>query len=153
MRQFRLIRAGWWIPEAASRAGLAPALGFVGEIKVVEAKSGYTLVREIPSVETYCRLRASAGLSSKTAEAAARGLPHTLFAVQVLQGGEAVGMGRVIGDGGTFFQVVDIAVLPEHQGRGLGKAIMAEIADFIAREVPESGYVSLLADGQAYRLY
>jgi predicted N-acetyltransferase YhbS len=62
-------------------------------------------------------------------------------------------MGRVIGDGGTFFQVVDIAVAPEHQGRGLGKAIMAEIAGFIAREVPESGYVSLLADGNACRLY
>ena len=34
-------------------------------------------------------------------------------------------MGRVIGDGGLFFQVVDIAVEPAHQGRGLGKAIVA----------------------------
>jgi predicted GNAT family N-acyltransferase len=36
---------------------------------------------------------------------------------------------------------------------GAGKAIMAETAGFIAREVPASGYVSLLADGQAHRLY
>jgi hypothetical protein len=27
-----------------------------------------------------------------------------------------VGMGRVVGDGGTVFQVADIAVLPEHAG-------------------------------------
>ena len=64
-----------------------------------------------------------------------------------------VAMGRVVGDGGCFYQVVDIAVLPEHQGRGLGKAVMREIAGFIEREVPESAYVSLLADGQAYQLY
>ncbi|OLU35684.1 GNAT family N-acetyltransferase [Pseudomonas sp. PA27(2017)] len=113
----------------------------------------YSIVHATPSVETYRHLRTAAGLSGKTVEAASRGLPNSLFAVQVLCAGEPVGMGRVIGDGGAFYQVVDIAVLPEHQGRGLGKMIMAAISDFIAREVPESGYVSLIADGEAYRLY
>ncbi|TAL71762.1 MAG: N-acetyltransferase [Rhodanobacter sp.] len=118
-----------------------------------DASFAYTIVNQTPTVETYRRLRVAAGLSPKTVEASERGLPNTLFAVQLLIGDETVGMGRVVGDGGTFFQVVDIAVLPKYQGRGLGKVIMAEIAGFIAREVPESGYVSLLADGQAYRLY
>jgi len=62
-------------------------------------------------------------------------------------------MGRVIGDGGCFFQVVDIAVLREHQGKGLGKRIMGEILRFIETHVPESGYVSLIADGPAQDLY
>ncbi len=113
----------------------------------------YTVVHETPSVETYRHLRQASGLSPKAREAAERGLPNTLFAVQVLCDGQAVAMGRVIGDGGAFYQVVDIAVLPAHQGRGLGKRVMAEIARYIEREVPPSGYVSLLADGQAYRLY
>ncbi|MCH7376852.1 GNAT family N-acetyltransferase [Aeromonas sp. MR19] len=113
----------------------------------------FTVVHSTPPVETYRYLRTAAGLSSKTIEAAERGLPNTLFAVQIFCGQTAIGMGRVIGDGGTFYQVVDIAVLPEYQGQGVGKKIMAEIADYIAREVPESGYVSLLADGQAPRLY
>ena len=43
-------------------------------------------------------------------------LPNTVFAVVIRKDGEAVGMGRVVGDGGLFFQVVDIAVLPEHHG-------------------------------------
>lgn len=115
--------------------------------------ASYAVSHRVPSVETYRHLRQAAGLSPKTTEAAERGLPHTLFGVQILCGGEPVAMGRVIGDGGCFYQVVDIAVLPEHQGRGLGKTVMREIADYIAREVPESAYVSLLADGQAYRLY
>ncbi len=120
---------------------------------MTENAPAYSTVHAIPSVETYRHLRTAAGLSAKTVEAASRGLPNSLFAVQVLCAGEPVGMGRVIGDGGAFYQVVDIAVLPAHQGRGLGKQIMAAISDYIAREVPESAYVSLIADGEAYRLY
>jgi GNAT superfamily N-acetyltransferase len=113
----------------------------------------YLVVHETPSVQTYQALRLGSGLSGKTDEAASRGLPNTLFAVQIFHGAEAVGMGRVIGDGGCFFQVVDIAVLKPHQGRGLGKLIMTEIRQYIETQVPLSGYVSLMADGRAQDLY
>jgi GNAT superfamily N-acetyltransferase len=115
--------------------------------------SPYTTLHATPSADTYCHLRVASGLSPKSAEATARGLPNTLFGVQVLHAGEPVGMGRVVGDGGTAFQVVDIAVLPEHQGKGLGKLIMAEIATWLRDHVPQGGYVSLLADVPADALY
>ena len=111
------------------------------------------MLHQTPSVETYRQLREAAGLSPKTREAAERGPPGTLFAVQVLHDGQVVAMGRVVGDGGAFFQVVDIAVLPAHQGKGLGKRIMREIMQFIETDVPPSAYVSLIADGQAQDLY
>ena len=117
------------------------------------ATSPYTIRLAIPAIATYQLLRVAAGLSAKSTEAAAKGLPNSLFAVQVLLGDEVVGMGRIIGDGGCFFQVVDIAVLPAHQGKGLGKLIMREIMQFIETEVPQSAYVSLIADGQAQDLY
>lgn len=113
----------------------------------------YTTVLAIPDAATYCHLRSASGLSPKTAEAVVKGLPNSVFAVQVLQGDEIVGMGRIIGDGGCFYQVVDIAVLPAHQGRGLGKLIMREIMRYIEEQVPASAYVSLIADGQAQNLY
>ncbi|MCV2368435.1 GNAT family N-acetyltransferase [Roseateles oligotrophus] len=113
----------------------------------------YLAVHETPSVQTYQALRLGSGLSGKTDEAAERGLPNTLFAVQIFHGAQPVGMGRVIGDGGCFFQVVDIAVLKQHQGRGLGKLIMTEIRKYIETQVPLSGYVSLIADGRAQELY
>ncbi|WP_295757243.1 GNAT family N-acetyltransferase [Undibacterium sp.] len=113
----------------------------------------YTCVLATPTVQTYQTLRVGSGLSAKTDEAAARGLPNTLFAVQIFHAEQPVGMGRVVGDGGCFFQVVDIAVLKEHQGCGLGKRIMGEILKYIESEVPDSGYVSLIADGQAQDLY
>jgi GNAT superfamily N-acetyltransferase len=113
----------------------------------------YSIRHTIPSVADYRRLREQSGLSTKTLAAAERGLPNTLFGVEVLADGQAIGMGRVIGDGGCFYQVVDIAVLPEHQGKGVGKAIMREISGYIEREIPESAYISLLADGKAFKLY
>jgi GNAT superfamily N-acetyltransferase len=114
---------------------------------------GYTVRLETPSIDVYRRLRSAAGMSAKTLAAATRGLPATLFAVQIFCEDAPVGMGRVIGDGGCFYQVVDIAVLPEHQGKGLGKMIMREIVGYLEAHVPESGYVSLIADGKADQLY
>lgn len=115
--------------------------------------SDYTLVARTPSVSEYRDLRRLSGLSEKTVEAAERGLPATLFAVVIEAQGEAIGMGRVIGDGGTAYQVVDIAVLPAHQGKGLGKRIVGALVDWLRANAPKSAYVSLIADGPAKDLY
>ena len=117
------------------------------------ATSPYTIRLAIPAIATYQHLRVAAGMSAKSTVAAAKGLPNSLFAVQILHGDEVVGMGRIIGDGGCFYQVTDIAVLPAHQGKGLGKRILGEIMQFIETQVPQSAYVSLIADGQAQDLY
>ena len=119
----------------------------------ITSRNSYSAIQETPSTATYQVLRVGSGLSAKTDEAANRGLSGTLFAVQILFAGKPVGMGRVIGDGGCFYQVVDIAVLREHQGKGCGKAIMGEIVNYLIDNVPDSGYVSLIADGKAHELY
>ncbi|MEK3761819.1 GNAT family N-acetyltransferase [Paenibacillus sp. FSL P4-0338] len=108
--------------------------------------------QELPSVEDYLALRQEAGLSPMSIEGASAGLPNSAFAVTVYAGEQLVGMGRVIGDGGCFFQVTDIAVKPSFQGRGLGKSIMQEIRTFLD-SVPEKAYISLIADGEAAKLY
>ncbi|MGN6279649.1 MAG: GNAT family N-acetyltransferase [Sphingomonas sp.] len=113
----------------------------------------YRLAIETPSADDYRRLRQIAELSEKSAEGAARGLPNTIVGVVVRDGDAAVGMGRVIGDRGLFFQVVDIAVDPAHQGRGLGKRIMAALLERLREIAPAGAYVSLIADGEAHRLY
>jgi GNAT superfamily N-acetyltransferase len=62
-------------------------------------------------------------------------------------------MGRVIGDGGWYFHIVDMAVLPEHQGRGLGSIVLSRLVDTITAEAPSDAYVTLLADPPGRRLY
>lgn len=111
------------------------------------------LVERFPEPETYRRMRVEAGLAPKTLEAARRGLANTLYGVSLMRGGEVVGMGRVIGDNGTVFTVVDIAVTPGLQGRGLGKRILVALDAWLRANVPESAYVTLVADGDAKHLY
>ncbi|MCH8547360.1 MAG: GNAT family N-acetyltransferase [Balneolaceae bacterium] len=111
------------------------------------------MLKATPNSADYRRLRKETGLSPKTKEAAEAGLRGTIFAVQVLYGGEVIGMGRLIGDGGCHFQIVDMAVLPQHQGKGIGSAIMEELNRYIDQQLPPSAYISLIADGDAHHLY
>jgi len=132
----------------------------------------YTISHATSSVATYRYLRRSGGLWDKTAEACAIGLPRSLFCVQVLcdppfsatsalapketeeqPDPRAVAMGRLTGDGGLSVHVVDIVVVPFHQGRGLGKLVMRELMRWIAENVPECAYVSLVAAGESRKLY
>lgn len=116
--------------------------------------SGYTIAAERPSVADYRRLRTIAGLSRKSAEAAQAGLPNSWHVVVIRHRDDGViGMGRIVGDGGLFFFVVDIAVDPAHQRRGLGKAIMAGLMTHLRANGPVGAHVGLFADGEAHRLY
>ena len=119
----------------------------------MNAEDGFILVERFPGIDDYRRLRSVTGLSPKSAEAAARGLANTLFGVSVLKEDRTIGMGRIIGDGGCFFVVVDIAVQPEYQGRGLGKKIMSALDGWLRANAPVSSNVSLFADGDARHLY
>jgi len=118
------------------------------------AMDNYELVEAFPGVDEYVHLRQATGLSLISREAAERGLPNTLYGVSILHGIKVIGMGRVIGDGGCFFHIVDIAVLPEYQGQGLGKRIMAAIMAYIQENALPTAYISLIADApEFYRKY
>lgn len=106
----------------------------------------YKLIQEVPPIDDYIRIRTAAGLSRKSFEAAEIGLSNSCFAVCVYFEGERVGIGRIIGDGGCFFEIVDIAVLPQHQKKGLGDTIMRSLMDYIDKNAPDTAYVSLMAD-------
>lgn len=59
----------------------------------------------------------------------------------------------MIGDGDCFFQLVDMAVLPSHQGKSLGKMMMEKLKGWCDNNVPDTGTVLLFADGPAKHLY
>ena len=73
----------------------------------------YELLDQVPDPPTYVSLWKAAGLSDITAKAAEVGLRGQWAGVVVLHATTTtVGMGRVIGDGACFFQIVDMAGYP-----------------------------------------
>ncbi|GAB3562483.1 GNAT family N-acetyltransferase [Spelaeicoccus albus] len=107
-----------------------------------------------PSIRDYLRLRQEAGLSPKTEEQAAAGLAGAWANCHAIHdNGEVVGMGRLLGDGGWYFHVIDMAVLPQHQRRGVGAAVLTALLDRIRQQAPPGAYVNLLADPPGRRLY
>ena len=120
-----------------------------------ELPQRYRLVDGPPAVDEYLELRRGSGLTLKRSDQAAAALAGSWAAVHVVReaGGPPVGMGRVIGDGGWYFHVVDRAVLPAHQRRGLGDAILTALLDRIRAVAPGGAFVNLLADPPGRRLY
>ena len=115
--------------------------------------SDYRLVEKVPSVEDYNRIRIAAGLARRDPQAVEIGLSNTLFGVCVERDGRIVGFGRIVGDGGLFFEVVDVAVLPEHQRSGLGKMIMDTLTSWLRDNAPRDAYVKLIAEGGTTGFY
>ncbi|SDK98688.1 GNAT family N-acetyltransferase [Natronorubrum texcoconense] len=108
----------------------------------------YHIREELPDPETFAALREAAGMPPRSLEGVERGLPNSLYGVVVVHEptDEPVGMGRIVGDGGTVYQISDMAVHPDHQRRGLGTRIMTALEDYINETAPSQAYVNLIAD-------
>ena len=117
--------------------------------------TGYHLADGPPTVTDYLNLRTRAGLTPPRPDQAAAGIRGAWAAVHVVhaESGAVVGMGRVLSDGGWYFHIIDMAVLPEHQRRGLGDAVLTSLLETIRRDAPPGAYVNLLADPPGRRLY
>ena len=106
----------------------------------------FALTAEVPGVEEYRTLRVAAGLSAKSMVATERGLASSLFAVCIRNDDTLIGMGRIIGDGGLNYEVMDIAVYPDFQRQGLGYRIIESLMEYLRSHAPESSFLCLIAD-------
>ena len=78
-------------------------------------------------------------------DAAPLALRRSLYGVVATHAGQPIGMGRVVGDGAIFFYLQDIAVVPEHQGCGVGARIVDRLIAYLSSAAPERAFVGLFA--------
>lgn len=69
----------------------------------------------------------SAGLTERPVELIQKAFENSYVSVFIFSAEKLVGVGRAISDGAYEAGVYDIAVLPKHQGKGIGRMIMDEI--------------------------
>ena len=115
----------------------------------------YVLVPSAPGVTEYLRLRRDSGLSPKTPEQAGYAVTNSwaFCHVRHSETSDVVAMGRLLGDGGWYFHVADMATLPDHQRQGLGRRVLEWLMRQVAERAPADPYVTLLADEPGRPLY
>ena len=84
-------------------------------------------------------------MEGRDVEAIARALAGSLFSICAEIGGVAVGMGRVIGDGGLHYYLTDVVVVPAYQRRGIGSRIVRALTEHVERIPFKNTWVGVFA--------
>jgi GNAT superfamily N-acetyltransferase len=71
----------------------------------------------------------AAPLGNKSAQGLQTSFGNSLYRCFVREDGRLVGAGRALADGVDCAYLCDIALLPGHQGRGLGREIVARLVE------------------------
>ena len=111
------------------------------------------LVERAPTPDEYRRLRASVGWNEVDPDGVVAGLSRSLYSVVLERDGDAVGCGRVVGDGGIYFYLQDVIVLPELQGQGWGARIMEAVMRYVEAAARPGSFIGLMAAKDAEGFY
>ena len=93
--------------------------------------------------EEFRRLFTSVGWEAPGLDQISGALKNSWKVFSLWEDGIPVGMARLLGDGGMSFYLKDFAILPEWQGKGLGKLLMEHILHSLRKELPPGWAVSL----------
>jgi ribosomal protein S18 acetylase RimI-like enzyme len=74
-------------------------------------------------------LYAAAPLGNKNPAGLKTAFTNSMFRCLVYDDGKLVGVGRALADGVDCSYICDVALLPSHQGLGLGKQIVARLVE------------------------
>lgn len=77
--------------------------------------------------DLFLELYTSVGWEPPCREQVERALQNTTATFVAYEGEKAIGMVRLIGDGGMSFYIKDFAVLPGYQGKGVGQMLLREL--------------------------
>ncbi len=87
---------------------------------------------EVPETEKFMALFLSTGWNESyklNADDLAKALAQSWFTYSAYDKDQLVGFGRLICDGVVHALIIDLIILPEYQGKGLGKFILEKLVD------------------------
>jgi len=82
-------------------------------------------------------LFASAGWGCPPEKMVEVSLKNSYASFAVEEDGKIIGMARLLGDGGMAFYLKDFVILPEYQGKGIGKLLLEHVQDYIRNDMEE----------------
>lgn len=103
----------------------------------------FTYVENQLEVATYFELRLAVGWQNLSVAQTEKALKNSVYDVVAYHGEKAIGMGRLVGDGAIYCYVQDVVVHPDYQCRGIGKAILNQLIDYVTNNLEDGGRMSL----------
>ncbi|MFQ9516653.1 MAG: GNAT family N-acetyltransferase [Eubacterium sp.] len=92
--------------------------------------------------EIYYKLRESVGWKNFSPAQAESALDNSAYDIIAKDADKVIGMARLIGDG-LYYLIVDVIVIPEKQGQGIGTKMIDLLIEHIRDEMPEQSKVSV----------
>lgn len=93
--------------------------------------------------ELFLELYSSVGWEPPCIEQVREALINTIATFTVYDREQAVGMVRLIGDGGMSFYIKDFAIIPSYQSKGVGTLLMESLEKYIRESISSEWAVSL----------
>ena len=95
------------------------------------------------TADLFLQLFASVGWERPGLEQVRRALQNSAATFTAYDGSTAVGMVRLLGDGGMSFYLKDFAVIPVCQHQGVGHRLLTQAQDYVLRQLEPGWAVSL----------
>lgn len=86
----------------------------------------------------------AAGMSYSDPEVHKKAFNNSYITVFAFDNGKLIGFGRAISDGVYQAAIYDLAILPEYQGKGIGKELLKKITE----SIPNCNYILYAAPGK-----
>ena len=108
--------------------------------------AAYTVLERTPTFDEYHDLCHAVGWGAvMNFDVAPAALARSVAAVVIRAEQQTVGMGRIVGDGVLYFYIQDVAVLPAHQRRGVGRLILSSLLAYLAAHAPPQAFIGVFA--------
>lgn len=98
----------------------------------------FEIKRGILTPETFNVLTESVGWGHPSIEQVNIALQNSLYTACVVYGNEVIAMGRIFGDNSMSYFIKDVVVVPQYQGKGVGKLLINDMISFIKDRTPKS---------------
>ena len=102
------------------------------------------------SVDEYLKLRSSVGWRDTATEKTKIALKNSIYSIVVEENKSVIGMGRIVGDGGIYYYIQGVIVIPEKQKMGIGTKIMGHLMKYIQQVAEPGSFIALTsAEGRS----